>query len=431
MIPRYTRPAMEKVWSLENKYATWLKIELLACEAWAGKGKIPAAALSEIKEKAAFDMTRIEQIEAEVRHDVIAFLTSVSEFVGPNSRFIHMGLTSSDVVDTGLACLMTEAMDMILVGVDGLLAALKRRAYEFKTTLCIGRSHGIHAEPVTFGLKFALWHAEMERNRKRLVAARESAATGKLSGAVGTFANIDPFVEEYVCGKLGLAPAPLSTQVVQRDRHAEYMCALAITAATIEKIAVELRHLQRTEVLEAEEKFHEGQKGSSAMPHKRNPITAENLTGLARMVKSHVFPALDNVALWHERDISHSSVERVIMPDATILMDYMLHKATQLINGLVAYPENMLENLDKTKGLIFSQKILLDLVNAGVSREDAYAVTQRAAMRCWKEKVAFKELLWEEPKVREKLTKEQVEESFDITYHLKNIDFIYKRVFKE
>lgn len=429
MIPRYTRPAMERLWSIENKYATWLEIEIAACEAWEKKGAIPKAALDVIRAKAGFDINRIDEIEAEVRHDVIAFLTSVGERVGPESRFIHMGLTSSDVVDTSLSLLMTRAMGMILAGVDGLLDVLKRRAYEFKQTVCIGRSHGIHAEPMTFGLKLALWHAEMQRNRERLTRARESIAVGKLSGAVGTYANIDPDIESYVCEKLGLKAVPIATQVIQRDRHAEYMTALAITAASIEKIAVELRHLQRTEVLEAEEKFHAGQKGSSAMPHKRNPITAENLTGLARIIKGNVFATLDNVALWHERDISHSSVERVLIPDSTTLMDYMLDRVTRLIEGLVIYPENMKANLEKTRGLIFSQKVLLDLISAGMSREDAYAVTQRAAMKCWRSEESFKNLLLAEPKVISTLSKERIEQSFDMAYHLKHIDHIFLNVF--
>lgn len=429
MIPRYTRPAMERLWSIENKYATWLEIEIAACEAWEKKGAIPKGALGVIRARAGFDVKRIDEIEAEVRHDVIAFLTCVGERVGPESRFIHMGLTSSDIVDTGLSLLMTRAMDMILAGVDGLLDVLKRRAFEFKNTVCIGRSHGIHAEPTTFGLKLALWHAEMSRNRERLKRARETIAVGKLSGAVGTYANIDPDIEDYVCAGLGLTPVPIATQVIQRDRHAEYMSTLAITAASIEKIAVELRHLQRTEVMEAEERFHEGQKGSSAMPHKRNPITAENLTGLSRIVKGNVSASLDNVALWHERDISHSSVERVLIPDSTTLMDYMLDRTTRLIEGLVVYPENMKSNLEKTRGLIFSQKILLDLVTAGMSREDAYAVTQRAAMKRRQSDDSFKNLLLAEPKVISTLSKEQVEQSFDMTYHLKHIDRIFRNVF--
>ncbi|MGK7344777.1 MAG: adenylosuccinate lyase [Candidatus Nitrospinota bacterium M3_3B_026] len=431
MIPRYTRPEMEKVWTLENKYATWLKIEVLACEAWARKGLIPEEALRVIRWKAGFDAARIERIEAEVKHDVIAFLTSVAENVGPESRYIHMGLTSSDIVDTGLSMLMVEALDIILEKMDALLGTLKRRAYESKETVCVGRSHGVHAEPTTFGLKLALFYAEMRRNRERLTRAREAIAVGKLSGAVGTYANLDPDIEEYVLEKLGLAPAPISTQVIQRDRHAEYMSALAITAASVEKVAVELRHLQRTEVLEAEEKFSEGQKGSSAMPHKRNPITAENLTGLARVVKANLFAALDNVALWHERDISHSSVERVIIPDSTILVNTMLYRLERLIGGMTVYPENMIHNLELTRGLIFSQRVLLALARAGMSREDAYRVVQRAAMRCWREKEDFMDLLLAEPKARGALSKEQVEECFDITYYLRHVDRVFRRVFGE
>ncbi|VAX23926.1 Adenylosuccinate lyase @ SAICAR lyase [hydrothermal vent metagenome] len=421
---------MGAVWTMENKFNTWLKIELFACEAWAEKGVIPEEALKVIKSKAAFDLKRIDEIEAETRHDVIAFLTSVSEKVGPESRFIHLGLTSSDVVDTALSALMAQAADKILADIEKLLEVIKRRAYELKDTICVGRSHGIHAEPTSFGLKFALWHAEMTRNKERMERARETISVGKLSGAVGQFGNIDPAIEEYVCRKMGLRPTPISTQVIQRDRHAEYIGSLAILAASIEKIAVELRHLQRTEVLEAEEKFHEGQKGSSAMPHKRNPITAENLTGLARVVKGYVSGALDNVALWHERDISHSSVERVIIPDATILADTMLAKLTKLLDGLTVYPENMMANLKRTNGLVFSQKVLLDLVQAGMSREDAYAATQSAAMRCWKEKRPFQDLLMEEKKISETLSRDQVEQSFDMTYYLRHIDLIYKRVFE-
>ena len=429
MIPRYTRPEMGAIWTDQKKYETWLAIEIHACEAWEEKGVIPKEALDIIKEKATFDIARIEKIEEEVRHDVIAFLTAVGETVGPESRFIHLGLTSSDVVDTSLSYLLKEAGALLLDGMDGLKEALKKKAHEHKNTVCIGRSHGIHGEPTTFGLKMARFYDEMKRNRKRLEQGIKSVAVGKLSGAVGTYATIDPEVEEYVCKKLGLAPSPISTQVLPRDRHAEFMSAMAVTAASIENIAVELRHLQRTEVLEAEEKFHKGQKGSSAMPHKKNPITAENLTGLARVIKGNLFSALDNVALWHERDISHSSVERVIMPDSTILLDTMIARTTRLIDGLVVYPENMKKNIDLTCGLIFSQKVLLDLIAAGVTREAAYKTVQNAAMRCWKEKTDFIDHLWAEPVVKEKLSRAELEQSFDLTYYLKRVDHIFENVF--
>ena len=429
MIPRYTRPEMERVWTLENRYATWLKVELAACEAWAAQGVIPQEALRTIRWKAGFDVKRIEQIETEVRHDVIAFLTCVAEHVGPESRFIHLGLTSSDVVDTALSALMVEAADLILEGIGKLLGTLRRRAFEFKETAMIGRTHGIHAEPTTLGLKLALWHADMQRCRARMERARETVRVGKISGAVGTYANIDPQIEQYVCQQMGLAPAPISTQVLQRDRHAEYMSALALLASCAEKIAVELRHLQRTEVLEVEEFFHEGQKGSSAMPHKRNPITAENITGLARMIRGYLAPALDNVALWHERDISHSSVERVILPDATILADYMLHRLNTLVDKMVAYPDTMLENIERTRGLIFSQRVLLELAQAGLTREEAYQVTQRAAMRCWKEKEQFLDLILAEPKARGALSRERIEQLFDLSYYLRHIDYIFHNVF--
>lgn len=421
---------MERVWTLENKFATWLKIEILACEAWAREGEVPQEALRTIRWKAAFDVKRIEQIEAEVHHDVIAFLTSVAEKVGPDSRYIHMGLTSSDVVDTGMSYLMVQAIDIIIEQTGEVLETLKKRAHEFKETVCMGRTHGIHAEPTTFGLKLALWYTDMRRNRERLVRARETIAVGKLSGAVGTYANINPAIEEYVCREMGLAPSPLSTQILQRDRHAEYITALAVLATSIEKIAVELRHLQRTEVLEAEEFFHEGQKGSSAMPHKRNPITSENLTGLARIVKANAGAALDNVPLWHERDISHSSVERVIVPDSTILVNTMLYKLNRLIDKLIVYPDHMLENIERTRGLIFSQQILLELVRSGMKREDAYRIVQRAAMKCWKEKEQFLDLILAEPKVRGALSKERIEQSFDLSYHLRNVDLIFKRIFE-
>ncbi|HJM83150.1 MAG TPA: adenylosuccinate lyase [Nitrospinota bacterium] len=430
MIPRYTRPEMERVWTLENKFATWLKVEIFACEAWAEKGKIPKKSLRTICKKAKFNLERIAEIEASTHHDVIAFLTSVNESVGHDSRYIHMGLTSSDVVDTSMSVLMVEALDLILDGLDKLLETTKRRAYELKNTLCIGRTHGVHAEPTTFGLKIALWHEEMKRNRQRLLNARSGIAVGKISGAVGTYANVGLEIEEYVCGKLGLRPAPISTQIIQRDRHAEYMSALGILASSIEKIAVELRHLQRTEVLEVEEYFHMGQKGSSAMPHKRNPITSENLTGLARVVKANVSAALDDVALWHERDISHSSTERIIVPDSTILVDNMINKLDRLLDQMLVYPENMLKNIEETMGLIFSQRVLLALTDSGMSREEAYELVQRVAMKCWAERKGFMDLLLSEPKVSKVLGKKHIREIFDCNYYLKHIDEIFKRVFE-
>jgi len=365
----------------ENKFRKWLQVEILACEAWARLGKIPQKALNNIKAKADFDIKRIDEIEKTVKHDVISFLTAVAEFVGPDSRYIHRGLTSSDILDTSLAILLREAADLIITDIRKLMDAIKKRAFEHKDTVMIGRSHGIHAEPITFGLKMALWYEEMRRNLARMERAREIISYGKLSGAVGTFANIPPSIEEYVCKKLGLKPAPVSTQVVQRDRHAEYFTTLAIIATSIEKIAVEIRHLQRTEVLEAEEPFTEGQKGSSAMPHKRNPVLSENLTGLARLVRGYANAAMENIPLWHERDISHSSVERVIAPDATILIDFMLARLTGLIRDLVVYPGNMKANLNKLKGLIFSQGVLLALTEKGVIRENAYQIVQRNAMK--------------------------------------------------
>ncbi|MBU4316157.1 MAG: adenylosuccinate lyase [Proteobacteria bacterium] len=429
MIKRYTRKEMEAIWTDENKYRTWLKVEVLACEAMAKIGKIPQEALKTIQAKADFSVVRIDEIEAETKHDVIAFLTSVAEFVGPDSRYIHMGLTSSDVLDTSLACLLRQAGLMILQDVDNLLASIKIRAMEHKNTVMIGRSHGIHAEPITFGLKLAVWYDEMRRNKVRIQNGIQSVSYGKISGAVGTFANTPPEIEAYVCEKLGLKPAPASTQIVQRDRHAEFFTALAITASSIEKMAVEIRHLQRTEVLEAEEYFSEGQKGSSAMPHKRNPIGSENMSGLARVVRSSALAALENIPLWHERDISHSSVERIIAPDATILMDYMLNRFTGIIGKLVVYPERMKENLNRLKGLIFSQQILIALADAGVSREDAYKMVQSQAMRVWKEDVDFKSLILNDPGIVGQLGRGKIEEIFDLNYHLKYISTIFDRVF--
>jgi len=431
MIPRYTRPEMAKIWEPENRFRIWLEIETLACEAQAELGVIPKEAVPVIRAKGNFDIQRIDAIEAEVKHDVIAFLTSVSEFVGPEARFIHQGMTSSDVLDTCLSVQMTQAADELLADLDMLLESIKVRAYEHRDTVCMGRSHGIHAEPVTFGLKLASFYAEMQRNRVRLAAARDNIATGAISGAVGTFANIDPYVEEYVCSKMGLKPEPVSSQVIPRDRHAEYFCTLSIIASSIERIAIEIRHLQRTEVLEAEEQFTKGQKGSSAMPHKRNPILSENLTGQARYIRSMCIPALENVALWHERDISHSSVERYIGPDATVALDFSLRRMNGLIRNLVVYPENMLRNLNQMKGLVFSQKILLDLTQAGVSREDSYRLVQKNAMKVWEEGKDFQTELLADPEVLGALGEDRIRESFDLDYHLKHVKTIFRRVFGE
>jgi len=431
MIPRYTRPEMAKIWEADNRFRIWLEIETLACEAQAQLGVIPKEVIPVIRAKGNFDIERIDAIEAEVKHDVIAFLTSVAEHVGPEARFIHQGMTSSDVLDTCLSVQMTQAADELLADLDMLLESIKVRAYEHKDTVCMGRSHGIHAEPVTFGLKLASFYAEMQRNRVRLAASRENIATGAISGAVGTFANIDPFVEEYVCEKMGLKPEPVSSQVIPRDRHAEYFCTLAIIASSIERIAIEIRHLQRTEVLEAEEQFTKGQKGSSAMPHKRNPILSENLTGQARYIRAMCIPALENVALWHERDISHSSVERYIAPDATVALDFSLRRMNGLIKNLVVYPENMLRNLNQMKGLVFSQKILLDLTQSGVSREDSYRLVQKNAMKVWDEGKDFQTELLADPEVSSALGETKIRESFDLGYHLKHVNTIFKRVFGE
>ncbi len=431
MIARYTRPDMARIWEPANRFRIWLEIETLACEKQAELGVIPAEAVKVIREKGAFDIARIDAIEAEVKHDVIAFLTSVAEYVGPEARFIHQGMTSSDVLDTCLSMQLVQSADELLTDLDMLLESIRLRAMEHRNTVCIGRSHGIHAEPVTFGLKLASWHAEMSRNRKRLEAARAGIATGAISGAVGTFANIDPEVEAYVCAKLGLEPEPVSTQVIPRDRHAEFFSVLAIIASSMERIAVEIRHLQRTEVLEAEEFFSKGQKGSSAMPHKRNPILAENLTGQARYIRALALPALENVALWHERDISHSSVERYIGPDATVALDFSLRRLNGLIRKLVVYPDNMLRNLNQMRGLVFSQKIMLDLTQAGVSREEAYRMVQRNAMKVWEEGRDFQEELLADQDVVAALGEGKIRESFDLDYHLKHVDTIFKRVFGE
>jgi adenylosuccinate lyase len=420
---------MSVVWSPENRYRKWLDIEVLACEAMARQGIIPRKSLQNIKKKAAFDINRIDEIEQTTKHDVIAFLTSVTEKVGQDGRYIHMGLTSSDILDTSFAVLLKEAADILLEDIDHLLEELKKKAFTHQHTVMIGRSHGIHAEPITFGLKMALWYQEMERNRRRLMQARETVAYGKIAGTVGTFSFIDPAVEAYVCRKLGLKPAPVSSQIVQRDRHAEYFSVLAIIASSLDKFAQEVRLLQRTEVREVEEYFSPGQKGSSAMPHKRNPVLSENISGLARLMRSYAVAALEDVALWHERDISHSSVERVIGPDATILLDFMLSRFTGLVTKLIVYPERMLANLDMTHGVIFSQLVLLKLIEKGMSREDAYAVVQRHAMRSWEEGTAFKHLLLKDPAVTAGMTRREIDAVFKVENFLGQIDFIFKRVF--
>jgi adenylosuccinate lyase len=430
MLERYSRKVLQDIWTAENRFRIWLDIEIAACEAFNKLGFVPDKALKKIKKLADFDVKRINEIEAVVKHDVIAFLTSVGEFIGEESRYLHYGMTSSDVLDTALAVQLKQSGEIILKDIDGLMAALKEKAYAYKDTPMIGRSHGIHAEPTSFGLKMALFYEAMKRNRYRVRQAVENIAYGKISGAVGNFANINPFVENYVCKKLGLNPEPVSTQIVQRDRHAEYFQTLAITAGTIEQIAVEIRHLQRTEVLEAEEFFSKGQKGSSAMPHKRNPILSENISGLARLVRGYAFSSLENIPLWHERDISHSSVERVIGPDATILVDFMLYRATGLIKNLLVYPENMMKNLNLTRGLVFSQKLLLMITECGAKRETAYEIIQRNAMRSWEKGLDFKELILKDKDVKKYLTDKEIDAAFDIGYYLKNVDFIFKRVFK-
>ncbi|WP_101067884.1 adenylosuccinate lyase [Roseovarius salinarum] len=432
MIPRYSRPEMTAIWDPATKFRIWFEIEAHACDAQADLGVIPrenADAVWKARD-VEFDVARIDAIEAETRHDVIAFLTHLAEIVGHDAaRFVHQGMTSSDVLDTCFNIQLVRAADILLADMDALLSALRRRAFEHKDTVRIGRSHGIHAEPTTMGLTFARFHAEMERNRHRLEAAREEVATGAISGAVGTFANIDPAVEEHVCAQLGLKPEPISTQVIPRDRHAAFFAALGVVASSIENIAVEVRHMQRTEVLEGEEFFAKGQKGSSAMPHKRNPVLSENLTGLARLVRGAVIPAMENVALWHERDISHSSVERMIGPDATVTLDFALHRLTGVIDKMVIYPETMLENMHKFRGLVMSQRVLLALTQAGVSREDAYRLVQRNAMKVWEEGKDFKTELLADAEVRAALGEDEIEEKFDLGYHTKHVDTIFERVF--
>ena len=432
MIPRYSRPEMVKIWSQETKFKIWFEIEAHACDAMANLGLIPrenAAAVWKAKD-ADFDVDRINEIEATTKHDVIAFLTHLAEHIGSEeARFVHQGMTSSDVLDTCLSVQLVKASDLLINDINQLLAALKRRALEHKMTIRIGRSHGIHAEPTTMGLTFARFYAEMDRNLKRMKAAKEEISTGALSGAVGTFANLDPAVEEYVCEKLNLIPETISTQIIPRDRHAAFFSTLGIIASSIENIATEIRHMQRTEVLEAEEFFSVGQKGSSAMPHKRNPVLTENLTGLARLIRMSVIPALENVTLWHERDISHSSVERNIAPDTTINLDFALHRLTSVIEKLVIYPDNMLKNMNKFKGLVMSQRVLLALTQAGASREDAYKMVQRNAMKVWEQNEDFQVELLSDKEVRSFLTEEDIRKKFDLRYHTKNVEKIFQRVF--
>tara|TARA_Y100001934_G_scaffold116004_1_gene142000 strand:+ start:751 stop:2055 length:1305 start_codon:yes stop_codon:yes gene_type:complete len=432
MIPRYSRPEMVKIWSQETKFKIWFEIEAHACDAMANLGLIPrenAAAVWKAKD-VDFDVDRINEIEATTKHDVIAFLTHLAEHIGSEeARFVHQGMTSSDVLDTCLSVQLVKASDLLINDINQLLAALKRRALEHKMTIRIGRSHGIHAEPTTMGLTFARFYAEMDRNLKRMKAAKEEISTGALSGAVGTFANLDPAVEEYVCEKLNLFPETISTQIIPRDRHAAFFSTLGIIASSIENIATEIRHMQRTEVLEAEEFFSVGQKGSSAMPHKRNPVLTENLTGLARLIRMSVIPALENVTLWHERDISHSSVERNIAPDTTINLDFALHRLTSVIDKLVIYPDNMLKNMNKFRGLVMSQRVLLALTQAGASREDAYKMVQRNAMKVWEQNEDFQVELLSDKEVRSFLTEEDIRKKFDLGYHTKNVEKIFQRVF--
>lgn len=431
MVPRYARKQLVEIWQPENKFKIWLEIELLAMEAWANLGEIPPEAAHQARAKAQFNVERIDKIEREVKHDVIAFLTCVAEYIGPQARFMHKGLTSSDVLDTCLAYQLKQATEIIQKGLDKLLSILKLRAYEFKNTVQIGRSHGIHGEPITFGLKLALWYAEMARHKERLAHALKDVACAKVSGAMGTFANVDPAVEAYVAKKLGLEVEPASSQIVQRDRHAYYFSVLAGIGASLEKIATEIRHLQRTEVYEAEEFFSSGQKGSSAMPHKRNPVLTENVTGLARLLRGYALSAFENVALWHERDISHSSVERVIGPDATILADFMIHRMTGVIEKLMVYPERMQKNLDSMHGLVHSQRVLLALTNKGVSRENAYRLVQKNAMKVWQEGAKLLEELSKDSEVTNQLDSQELSELFDLNYHTKHVDTIFKRVFGE
>ena len=429
MIRRYARPEMTRIWEPEHKYGTWLRVEILACEAYARLGLIPEDSLKAIQSRAKFSLGRMEELERITHHDVIAFLTTIGEPVGEDARFLHMGMTSSDVLDTAFAVQLREAGGLILQGIDRLMAEIRAKAFEHKETVMMGRTHGVHAEPITFGLKMAVWYEEMRRNRQRVARAREGISVGKISGAVGTFATVPPEVEQYVCERLELLPAPISTQIVQRDRHAEFFGALGILASSLDKFATEIRHLQRTEVREAEEFFSEGQKGSSAMPHKRNPIRSENVSGLARIVRSAVLTALENMTLWHERDISHSSAERVIGPDATILIDFMLHRMTGLVRDLLVYPDRMRANIGLTRGLIYSQELLIRLARKGMSREDAYALVQGHAMAVWKGEGDFRSRVTEDPRVTGVLDAAELGEVFSLERYTRHVDDLFSRVF--
>ncbi|EMT45084.1 adenylosuccinate lyase [Anoxybacillus flavithermus] len=428
MIERYTRPEMGAIWTEENRFRAWLEVEILACEAWSELGVIPKEDVEKIRQNASFRIERIKEIEEETRHDVVAFTRAVSETLGEERKWVHYGLTSTDVVDTALSYLLKQANDILLRDLENFIAVLKEKAIEHKYTVMMGRTHGVHAEPTTFGLKLALWYAEMQRNLERFKQAAETVRVGKISGAVGTYANIDPFVEQYVCEKLGLQPAPISTQTLQRDRHAHYMATLALIATSIEKFAVEIRGLQKSETREVEEFFAKGQKGSSAMPHKRNPIGSENMTGMARVIRGYMLTAYENVPLWHERDISHSSAERIILPDATIALNYMLNRFTNIVKNLTVFPDNMKKNMDRTLGLIYSQRVLLALIDTGMTREEAYDLVQPKAMEAWEKQVPFRSLIEADEVITSRLTKDQIADCFDYNYHLKHVDTIFERL---
>ncbi|MEK4666171.1 adenylosuccinate lyase [Niallia sp. FSL R7-0271] len=428
MIDRYTRPEMGNIWTEQNRFQAWLEVEILACEAWVKLGEIPEEDVKKIRENASFDIARIQEIEQDTRHDVVAFTRAVSETLGEERKWVHYGLTSTDVVDTALSYLIRQANEIILKDLENFIEVLKNKAIEHKYTVMMGRTHGVHAEPTTFGLKLALWHEEMKRNLERFKAAAAGVEFGKISGAVGTYANIDPFVEQYVCEQLGLQPAPISTQTLQRDRHADYMGTIALIATSIEKFAVEIRGLQKSETREVEEFFAKGQKGSSAMPHKRNPIGSENMAGLARVIRGYMMTAYENVPLWHERDISHSSAERIIIPDATIAINYMLNRFSNIVKNLTVFPENMKRNMDRTLGLIYSQRVLLALIDKGLTREEAYDTVQPRAMESWEMQVPFRELVDNDPTISSKLTKEEIDDCFDYHFHIKHVDTIFNRL---